>query len=81
MTATVWGDEEHEAIGLIAEHYSKTRGPCPIQALQARDHSDLTPDAASDWAPPIRPTRPRQYVPEVRQALWQQLADLPTNFR
>lgn len=52
--ACAWGDEGHEVVGLIAEHYLSRRARAAIRAMLAHDASGLTRDggiaAESTWA-------------------------------
>ena len=55
--AFAWGDEGHEVIGLIAEHYLEPAVSARVQALLAADTSGLTPkDIAHEatWADKYR---------------------------
>lgn len=57
-TAYSWGDEGHEVIGLIADHYLEPAVRAKVIAILAGDATDLTPathiDSEATWADKYR---------------------------
>jgi hypothetical protein len=54
LVAWSWGDEGHEIVGLVADHYLESSTRDRLNALLASDHSGLTADSGiaseSTWA-------------------------------
>jgi hypothetical protein len=78
-SAFAWGDDGHEIVGLIADHYLEPAVRAKVQTMLASDATGLTPDTGiafeATWADKYRDsdrntTKVVLSSPPYRQVLW-----------